>query len=76
MSLATLELDAAELQTLLALLQARHGELERMVQNLEEGEGMDLPRHNALKTMRPQLEFLEVLQMKVEGALREVSRNR
>ncbi len=73
---ATVQLDRLEAATLLALVKTRAAEVERMVQNLEEGEGMDLQRHNALKTMRPQLEMLEILAMKLEGASRELDARR
>ncbi|MEA3198797.1 MAG: hypothetical protein QOE90_225 [Thermoplasmata archaeon] len=73
---ATVELDRQEANALLALVRARAAEVERMVQNLEEGEGMDLQRHNALKTMRPQLEMLEILVLKLEGASRELDARR
>lgn len=71
-SLATVELSRAEVMSLLSLVRARLGEVEQMMRNLEEGEGMDLPRHNALRTMRPQAEALEDLVLKLEGALREL----
>lgn len=75
-SLASVELSRAEALALLGLVQGRLLEVERMVQNLEEGEGMDLQRHNALKTMRPQLDALQDLVLKLEGALRELERAR
>lgn len=68
MPLATVELDAQELLALLQLVRGRHAEVERMIQGMEEGEGMDLQRHNAIRTMRPQLELLEGLVLKIEGA--------
>lgn len=76
MSTTPVELDRLEAATLLALVKTRAAEVERMIQNLEEGEGMDLQRHNALKTMRPQLELLEILAMKIEGASRELEGRR
>ena len=76
MPLATVELDPQEAAVLLHLVRSRHLEVERMVQNMEEGEGMDLQRHNALKTMRPQAELLEGLVLKLEGATRELAGNR
>lgn len=72
----TLEVTHAEAVTLLSLVRGRLAELERMAQNLEEGEGMDLPRHNALKTLRPQLEGLGDLALKLEGAAHELERKR
>lgn len=63
-----MELTREELQLVLALVKARSSEHERMVQNLEEQEGMDLPRHRLLKEMRPQGEALSDLVMKLEGA--------
>lgn len=76
MPLASVELDAQEALVLLHLVRSRHLEVERMVQNMEEGEGMDLQRHNALKTMRPQAELLEGLVLKLEGAAKELERKR
>lgn len=76
MALATLELDAQETLTLLHLARTRHLEVERMIQNMEEGEGMDLQRHNALRTMRPQAELLEGIVLKLEGAAKELERSR
>lgn len=76
MALVTVELTHAEVVSLLALVRGRQAEVERMVQNLEEGEGMDLQRHNALKTMRPQQEALDDLVMKLEGAARELETRR
>ena len=69
--LAQVELTPQELNVLLQMVQARALEMDRMVQNLEEGEGMDLQRHNLLKTLRPQVEALQDLSLKLEGALRE-----
>lgn len=74
MSTTTVEVDEGEARTLLALVRSRMADLERMIQNLEEGEGMDLQRHNALKTLRPQLEDLELLALKLEGAGKELAR--
>lgn len=76
MPVATVELTHSEAVTLLALVRGRQAEMDRMVQNLEEGEGMDLPRHNALKTLRPQLEALEDLVLKLEGAAHELETKR
>lgn len=72
MSLVTVQLTYAEVVSLLALVRGRQAEVDRMVQNLEEGEGMDLQRHNALKTMRPQQAALEDLVLKLEGAAHEL----
>lgn len=71
MTLARVDLTREEASVLLGLAQARLLDMERMVQNLEEGEGMDLQRHNALKTLRPQVEGLQDLVLKLEGALRD-----
>lgn len=71
-ALATLELTHPEALLLLSLVQARMLETARMVQNLEEGEGMDLQRHNALRTLRPQVEAMEDLVLKLEGSVREL----
>lgn len=68
MPLATVELTRQEVQILLNLVRARALELDRMLQNLEEQEGMDLQRHNLLKQMRPQSEAFQDLVMKLEGA--------
>lgn len=75
-STVSVELDRLEAGALLAMVKTRAAEVERMIQNLEEGEGMDLQRHNALKTMRPQLEMLEILAMKLEGAGKELEGRR
>ena len=75
-SLAKIELDATEALTLLQLVRTRLVDLERFVQNLEEGEGMDLQRHNALKSMRPQVELLETLTIKLAGATNELTDRR
>lgn len=75
-TLASLELDHAEALTLLALVHGRLAEMERMIQNMEEGEGMDLQRHAALKTLRPQSEALQILVLKLEGAVREFEAGR
>lgn len=72
MPLATVEVDAQEIMSLLHLVRARQLEVERMIQNMEEGEGEDLQRHRALKTMRPQAELLDSLVLKLEGAAREL----
>lgn len=76
MPLAQVELDAQEALALLQLVRTRQTDLERIVQNLEEGEGMDLQRHNALKSTRPQIELLEVLALKLTSALNDLSRDR
>jgi hypothetical protein len=74
--LAEVELDAQEVLTLLQLVRSRQMEVQRMIDQMEEGEGMDLPRHNALKTMKPQAELLEGLTLKLEGASKELERAR
>lgn len=76
MRLAGVELTREELLALLQLVQARHLEVQRMIDNMEEGEGMDLARHNALKTLRPQAEALQDLVLKLEGALRGLDASR
>lgn len=76
MSLAKVELDAAEAMALLQLVRSRQADLERIVQNLEEGEGMDLQRHNALKSVRPQIEMLDILAIKLAGATKELADRR
>ncbi|GEM_PF-6413811 len=76
MATVAVEVDRQEAGVLLALVRARLAEVERMVQNLEEAEGMDLQRHNAIKTARPQLDLLEILVMKLEGAGRELEGRR
>lgn len=72
--LTSIELDAQEAMALLQLVRTRQTDLERIVQNLEEGEGMDLQRHNALKSTRPQIELLEMLALKLAGVLNDLSR--
>jgi hypothetical protein len=76
MATTTVELDRQEAATLLALVRARAAEVERMVQNMEEAEGMDLQRHNALKATRPQVDLLQTLTMKLEGAAKELEGRR
>ncbi|HUR67658.1 MAG TPA: hypothetical protein VM370_00300 [Candidatus Thermoplasmatota archaeon] len=76
MPLTTVELDPQETMTLLHLARARLMEVERMIDGLEEADGMDLPRHNAIKTMRPQAELLETLVLKLEGAAKELETKR
>lgn len=71
-SLATVELTRAEAVTMLALVRGRLLEVEQMMRNMEEGEGMDATRYNALRTMRPQAQALEDLVLKLEGAVREL----
>ena len=75
-ALAKVELDAVEAMTLLQLVRTRQADVERIVQNLEEGEGMDLQRHNALKSLRPQIELLDVLAIKLAGAVKELEGRR
>jgi len=75
-TLATVELDAQEALALLQLVRTRQADLDRIVQNLEEGEGMDLQRHNALKSVRPQIELLDVLAIKLAGAVKELEPRR
>lgn len=76
MPLALVELDVQETMTLLHLARARLMEIERMIDGLEEADGMDLPRHNAIKTMRPQAELVETLVLKLEGAAKELEGKR
>ena len=73
-SLATVELTQAEIVQLLALVRPRAAEVERMVQSLSEGEGEDLQRHQALRSVRPQEELLSDLTMKLEGAAKDAER--
>lgn len=72
MRLAKVELSQLEAMTLLQLVRARHLEMERMIQNMEEGEGMDAGRYNAIRTLRPQVEMLEDLVLKLEGVSKEL----
>ncbi|HVM46326.1 MAG TPA: hypothetical protein VM582_10360 [Candidatus Thermoplasmatota archaeon] len=76
MTLTNVELDAGEAMALLQLVRTRQADLERIVQNIEEGEGMDLQRHNALKSVRPQIELLDVLAIKLAGAMKELEGKR
>lgn len=76
MKLATVELDTQEVMALLHFARSRLMEIERMIDGLEEAEGMDLQRHNAIKTMRPQAELVEMLVLKLEGAAKDLERNR
>jgi hypothetical protein len=74
MRLVTVEFTQPELLTVLALVRARAAEFDKMIQNLEEGEGMDAGRHGMLRTMRPQAEALSDLVLKLEGAAKELER--
>lgn len=76
MATTTVDLDRQETYALLALVRTRLAEVERMVQGMEEAEGMDLQRHNAIKAARPQIDLLETLAMKLEGAGRELEGRR
>lgn len=71
--LAAVELSRTEANTLLMLVRARLAEMEQMIRNMEEGEGMDAGRYNALRTLRPQVEALEDIVLKLEGAARELA---
>ena len=71
-SLATLELTRPEAVQLLALVRVKAAEIERMVESLSEGEGEDLQRRQALRSVRPQEELLSDLTMKLEGLVREL----
>ena len=70
-TLATVEFTRAEAVMTLGLVRGRLLEVEQMMHNMEEGEGMDASRYNALRTMRPQAQALEDLVLKLEGAVRE-----
>lgn len=74
--MVNVELTADEVNVVLSLVRARHAEVQRMIQNMEEGEGMDSVRHNALRTMRPQAEALEDLLLKLEGAAQDAKTGR
>lgn len=71
--LAMMELTREEAHTLAGLARARLAEVERMVMGISEGEGMDLPRHNALKSLDAQLELLQDLVMKLDAAAKEAA---
>lgn len=70
--LAMLELTRTEATQLLALVRVKAAEIERMVESLSEGEGEDLQRRQALRSVRPQEELLSDLTMKLEGLVREL----
>lgn len=70
--LASLELTHAEAVQLLALVRIKAAEIERMVQSLSEGEGEDLQRRQAMRSVRPQEELLSDLTLKLEGVVREL----
>ena len=70
--LAVLELTREEAVQLLALVRVKAAEMERMVQALAEGEGEDLQRRQAMRTIRPQEDLLSDLTLKLEGALHEL----
>jgi hypothetical protein len=76
MALVTVELDRQELLALGQLVRAKAAELDRVQAGMEEAEGMDLQRHNALKALQPQAELLETLLLKLDGAARELEGKR
>jgi len=70
--LAALELTREEAVQILALVRVKAAEVERMVQALSEGEGEDLQRRQAMRSVRPQEELLSDLTVKLEGVVREL----
>lgn len=68
MRLARVDLAPEELMLLTSLARGRHAELLRVVQGMEEAEGEDLQRHRAMRALAPQIEAMEDLLLKLDGA--------
>lgn len=51
------------------MVKARHAELERMLRNVEETEGLDATKHRLRKELTTQVETVEDILVKVEAAL-------
>lgn len=73
-ALATVELALPEATILLTIVSSRMMEMERMIQNLEEAEGMDAERWRALRQLKAEREHYETLTVKLEAAARELRR--
>lgn len=69
MEFVALELTRPELQELHRLVKARHVEIERMLRNVEETEGLDATKHRLRKELTAQVDVVQDLVVKVEAAL-------
>ncbi|HLE96655.1 MAG TPA: hypothetical protein VI997_04725 [Candidatus Thermoplasmatota archaeon] len=70
MSFLSVELTRDEVLELLRLAKARHFEVERMLLNLEETEGLDATKWQARRTLVAQSELAQDLVLKLEAAAR------
>lgn len=68
------ELTREEIELALTAVRARLVELERALQNVEEGEGMDSTKFNARRMLEPQIEAHTDLVLKLEGGAKEARR--
>lgn len=66
--MAVLEVTPAEAQELARLVRARHMELERMLRNVEETEGLDATKYRVRKELTAAVETIQDLLVKVEDA--------
>lgn len=65
------ELTRDELSTLLVHVQTQYAELERALGGLEEEEGESVTKWNLKRSLKPQVEMLQDLMVKLEMAARE-----
>ncbi|HVL49426.1 MAG TPA: hypothetical protein VM889_12770 [Candidatus Thermoplasmatota archaeon] len=70
--LATVEIDLKEAHLLLGFASSRAAEVDRMIRNLEEAEGMDADRWRMLRHLKAEREAFETLVVKLEAAAREI----
>lgn len=66
------ELTREELSFLLAHTQTQYAELSRALENLADEEGESVTKWNLTRGLRKQVEVLQDLAVKLEGAAREV----
>lgn len=66
------ELTREELSFLLAHTQTQYAELSRALENLADEEGESVTKWNLTRSLRKQVEVLQDLAVKLEGAAREV----
>lgn len=69
MSFVQVEFSPAELRELQRLVKARHMEIERMLRNVEETEGLDATKHRLRKELSAQVDLVQDVLVKVEAAL-------
>lgn len=69
MSFVQVEFSPAELRELQRLVKARHVEIERMLRNVEETEGLDATKHRLRKELSAQIDLVQDVLVKVEAAL-------